>query len=133
MMKHDESSGRRLVIVDAANVAHSAPSARPRLSFLERLLERLAGEGLDVLVVADAGLERRIDDPDGYRRMVDSGLIRTAPPGTQADPLILSLARELDAWIVSNDRFRQWQDPSANGRRIGFRVGDDGVELRWPR
>lgn len=123
---------RRVAIVDASNVANSAPSARARLDYLTLVVERLVAAGWTPLVVADAGLDRRIDDRAGYLRMVERGEIRVAPAGREADELILQMARELGAAVVSNDRFREWQDryPDEVRRRLGFRVRDGVAEVR---
>lgn len=127
------SPKRRIAIVDASNVANSAPSARARLGYLTLVVARLEAEGFEPVVVADAGLARRIDDPARYRELVERGAIREAPAGTEADELILKLARELDAVVVSNDRFREWRARYAAeaARRVGFRVRDGVAELHW--
>lgn len=122
----------RIAVVDASNVANSAPSAVARLDYITVLIARLEEEGLAPLVVADAGLIRRIDDRTGYLRLVEQGRIRVAPAGVEADALILDLAREHDAVVVSNDRFREWREryPDEVRRRVGFRVKDGAAELR---
>jgi hypothetical protein len=118
--------------VDASNVANSAPSAKARLAYLTLVTARLQAAGVMPLIVADAGLLRRIDDREGYLSLVEQGAIRVAPAGTDADELILTLARELDAVVVSNDRFREWQHryPEEVARRVGFRVRNGLAELR---
>ena len=64
--------------------------------------------------------------------MVDEGHIRQAPAGTDADYFILSFARELEASIVSNDRFRDRQKafPDAARRLIRYMVVKGEVVLR---
>ena len=123
---------RRMAIVDASNVANAAPSARARLSYLHLIVARLRAAGLGVVMVADASLERRIDDRAGYQDLVATGAIVVAPPATDADRIILGLAREHDALVVSNDRFRQWQEeyPAEIARRHGFRVRGGVAEIR---
>jgi hypothetical protein len=63
--------------------------------------------------------------------MVDDGSIKQAPAGTDADYFILSFARELDASIVSNDRFRDRQKvfPEAAKRLIRYMVVKGEVVL----
>jgi len=46
------------------------------------------------------------DDPEGYEALVKAGEIKQAPAGTDADYFILTFARELDASVLSNDRFK---------------------------
>jgi len=68
---------------------------------------------------------------------VDEAEIRQAPAGTDADYFILAFARELDASIVSNDRYRDRQKafPDAAKRLIKFMVmrGEVVLERRTGR
>jgi Zc3h12a-like Ribonuclease NYN domain len=132
---HDErnaSNRGRVAVVDASNVANSAPSATARLEYLTLLVSHLESAGLTAIVVADATLVRRIDDRAGYLKLVEDGFIHVAPPGLEADAMLLTLAREHDAIVVSNDRFREWQMdyPDEVRRRIGFRIRNGAAELR---
>src|SRR5689334_13588843 len=96
-----------LVLVDGSNVAHSSEGDQAELSNIVAVCDKLRAEGYEPVVVVDAALRHQIDDRVGYERMVDDGAIKQAPAGTDADYFILSFARELDASIVSNDRFRE--------------------------
>ena len=51
-------------------------------------------------------MRHHIDEEAAFEQMVEAGEIRQAPAGTDADFFILSFARELEATIVSNDRFK---------------------------
>ena len=93
-------------IVDGSNVAHATEGAQPRLKNILLVRDKLIAEGLEPILVVDAALRHRIDDPRGLEQLVDDGKINQAPAGTDADYFILSFARELDAAIVSNDRFK---------------------------
>jgi hypothetical protein len=86
--------------------------------------EKLREEGLEPIVVADAALRHRIDDRAGYERLVEGGTVKQAPAGTDADYFILSFARELEASIVSNDRFRDRIDryPEVRERIIRYMI-----------
>jgi hypothetical protein len=68
---------------------------------------------------------------------VDAGAVRQAPAGTDADYFILSFARELDAAIVSNDRFRDriQQFPEVHDRIIRYMIlnGEVVLERRTQR
>jgi hypothetical protein len=128
---------RSVVLVDGSNVAHSTEGERVWLSNIVAVCDKLREEGYEPLVLADAALRHQIDDRSGYERMVDGGLIRQAPAGTDADYFILSFARELDASIVSNDRFRDRQRafPDAARRLIKYMViqGEVVLERRTGR
>ena len=118
-----------LVLVDGSNVAHSSEGEQPELANIVAVCDKLREEGYEPVVVVDAALRHQIDDRVGYERMVDDGTIRQAPAGTDADYFILSFARELEASIVSNDRFRDRQEafPDARDRMIRYMIVEDEV------
>jgi hypothetical protein len=129
---HDASESRRtIVLVDGSNVAHSSEGERARLANITAVCDKLREEGYEPLVLVDAALRHQIDDRGAYERMVDAGEIKQAPAGTDADYFILSFARELDAAIVSNDRYRDRQKafPEAAKRLIKYMVVKDEVVL----
>jgi hypothetical protein len=105
----DESGGtgpRRLALVDGSNVAHAGEGTRARLANILAVRDKLIEDGFDPVIVADAALRHQIDDAAGYERLVETGTVKQAPAGTDADYFILSFAKELDGSIVSNDQFR---------------------------
>jgi hypothetical protein len=120
-----------LVIVDGSNVAHSSEGDRAVLANITAVCDKLREEGYESVVVVDAALRHQIDDRAGYERLVDDGALRQAPAGTDADYFILSFAQELDASIVSNDRFRDRQKafPDAAKRLIRYMVVKGEVVL----
>jgi hypothetical protein len=122
---------REVVVVDGSNVAYAEEGEGPQLASIRAVCAKLEEEGLRPLVLVDARLRHTIDDPDGYEEMVEDGRIRQAPAGTDADYFILSFARELDARIVSNDRFRDRASgfPGTADRLIRFMVVDGEVVL----
>ena len=130
-------SDRSVVVVDGSNVAHSTEGERVWLSNIVAVCDKLREEGYEPLVLADAALRHQIDDRVAYEAMIDDGSIRQAPAGTDADYFILSFARELDAMIVSNDRFRDRQKafPDAAKRLIKYMVmkGEVVLERRTGR
>src|SRR5690349_1119939 len=102
----DRAEASNVVLVDGSNVAHSTEGGPPMVANLVAIREKLVEEGLEPIIVADAALRHQIDDAARYERMIDDGMVRQAPAGTDADYFILSFARELNASVVSNDRFR---------------------------
>lgn len=106
-----------IAIIDASNVAHAGEGSRARLANILAVREKLAAEGFEPIIVADAALRHQIDDTARYERLVEEGLVKQAPAGTDADYFILSFARELDATIVSNDQFRDGGSQFAEVRR----------------
>ena len=122
-----ERSGK--AIVDGSNVAHSTEGEKVRLRNIELVVAKVEEDGMEPIVVADAALRHQIDEPEKYEALIDGGEIRQAPAGTDADWFIRSFARELDAYIVSNDRFRDRQEsfPDARDRMIRYMIVEDEV------
>lgn len=120
-----------IVVVDGSNVAYAVEGRGARLENLRVVCRKLQDEGFRPLVLVDATLRHEIDDEEGYEELVDRGMIRQAPPGTDADYFILSFAREMDARVVSNDRFRDRRDafPDVTARVIRFMVVEGEVVL----
>ena len=128
--REQRPEGKKLIaLVDGSNVAHSSEGEKARLENIRVVVLKLREEGYEPIVVADAALRHQIDDIEGYEARVESGKIRQAPSGTDADYFILAFARELDAFIVSNDRFRDRQEafPDAQDRMIRYMIVADEV------
>lgn len=120
-----------IVLVDGSNVAHSTEGEQAQLANILAVRQKLTEEGLEPVVVVDAALRHQIDDRAGYEQLVEQGVVRQAPAGTDADYFILSFARELDARIVSNDRFRDRlkEFPDAADRLIRYMIVENEVVL----
>jgi hypothetical protein len=124
-----QESESKVVIVDGSNVAHAGDGEKASLHAINLVCEKLVEEGYEPVIVVDAALRHQIDDKQGYEEMVEVGNIKQAPAGTDADYFILSFARELDASVVSNDRFRDREKafPEARERVIRFMIVNDEV------
>jgi len=122
---------KQIVLVDGSNVAHSTEGEKAQLANIVAMRAKMQEEGFDPVVVVDAALRHQIDDPAGFERLVESGVVRQAPAGTDADYFLLSFARELDARIVSNDRFRDRLSafPDAADRLIRYMIVEREVVL----
>lgn len=114
----------RTVIIDGSNVAHSSEGEKPRLENILIVRDKLIDEGYEPVVLTDAALRHQIDDSEGFEQLVEAGTIKQAPAGTDADYFILSFARELDANIVSNDRFKDRVEafPEVKSRVIRYMI-----------
>jgi hypothetical protein len=119
-----EAAENRTVIIDGSNVAHSSEGDRPMLQNIRIVRAKLIEEGYQPVILADAALRHQIDDGAGFEALVEDGTIKQAPAGTDADYFILSFARELDANIVSNDRFKDRVEafPEVNKRVIRYMI-----------
>jgi hypothetical protein len=119
-----EAAENRTVIIDGSNVAHSSEGDKPMLQNIRIVRAKLIEEGYQPVILADAALRHQIDDGAGFEALVEDGTIKQAPAGTDADYFILSFARELDANIVSNDRFKDRVEafPEVNKRVIRYMI-----------
>lgn len=119
----------KVVIIDGSNVAHSTEGDSARLDNIRIVSAKLMEEGYEPVVVVDAALRHQIDDKAGYEAMVEDGRIRQAPAGTDADYFILSFARELNASVVSNDRYKDRLEafPEAREHVIRYMIVNDEV------
>jgi hypothetical protein len=130
------------ILIDGSNVLHWRDGT-PDITVLQQLLRSLQETGHRPAVVFDANVGYKISD----RFMNDRSLAKllglpvkqvlVAPKGTPADPLILNAARNMQAAIISNDRFRDWLDtfPSETQahRLIQGGVKRGSVYLKMPR
>ncbi|WP_282153698.1 NYN domain-containing protein [Ruegeria atlantica] len=102
-------------VVDGSNILHWREGI-PDIATVREVVDALTASGLTPGVVFDANVGYKISD----RYMNDKALasllglpvdrVMVAPKGTPADPLVLQVARDLSATIVTNDRFRDWVD-----------------------
>ena len=122
---------RTKAIVDASNVAHFTEGEKARLRNIILVRDKLREEGLEPVLVCDAALRHQIDDPPALERLVESGELKQAPAGTDADYFIVAFGKELDAAIVTNDRYRELQRafPDAKERVIRYMIVGDEVVL----
>ncbi len=122
-LKHGRTEPKWLVI-DGSNVMHWDGGA-PRIETVRSVVAMLEAQGWTPGVVFDANagylLAGKYQHHGALGRAV--GLpeerVLVVPKGTQADAYILQAARDLGARIVTNDRYRDWQDRHPEVREPG--------------
>ena len=128
------SRRRKPILVDGSNVLHWR-NGEPDLALVKQLVQTLTQAGYAPGVVFDANIGYKISD----RYLDDTRLaellnlpvaqVMVSPKGVPADPFLLETARDTGAAIVTNDRFRVWQEEfpdTANASRLirgGFKDG----------
>lgn len=124
------------IVVDGSNVAHMefSHAGDPRIANIVAVRKVLEDKGYDPIVVVDASLRYKIDDPDQLEALMDEQKIRQAPSETEADYFILETAEKKDAPVVSNDEYDKYQDqhPWIDERRVPLMIVDGEVELDEP-
>ncbi len=100
------------VIVDGSNVMHWGGD--PSVKALQAVIGSLIARRLEPFVVFDANVgyklsDRYLDDaPMAEMIGLSADRVLVVEKGVSADERILAMAREHDACVVSNDRFRDW-------------------------
>ncbi len=128
------------IVIDGSNVMHWK-GGKPDLDTVREVLISLRAQGFHPGVVFDANAGYKLAGQYQHDRAFSQLLglpedqVMVVPKGTPADPWILTAARNLEARIVTNDRFRDWAESypevTEPGHLIrgGFRRGDVWLDL----
>jgi hypothetical protein len=104
-----------VILVDGSNVLHWANN-QPDIAPVLAVVHALKAKGYAPGVMFDANARykiggRYLDDRDFAMQLgLPLDRVFVVPKGTQADAYLLEYARDEDAQIVTNDRFRDWAD-----------------------
>jgi Xaa-Pro aminopeptidase len=122
-----------MVVIDGANVAYEERSAggKPKLSNLLKVRRELEERGCEAVIIVDASLKYDIDDQEQLETLIRSQQIRQVPAGTDADFFIIQFADQLDALMVTNDRYRDYAErfPWIPERRLPYMIVKGEVVL----
>lgn len=113
-------------VIDGNNVAFHLRAKKAELNSLLVLIQRLQQIG-SVFPVISSELKYRVDDPQTLRAYISQQKILETPPHTDSDRFILELATQLDAFLVSNDRYKEYESlyPTVIARRLPFMLVKD--------
>jgi predicted nuclease of predicted toxin-antitoxin system len=91
----------------------------------------LEERGQEAVIIVDASLKYDIDDQEQLEKLIKSQQVRQVPAGTDADYFIIQFAHELDALIVTNDRYKDYADqyPWVAERRLPYMIVKGEVVL----
>ena len=105
----------RRVLLDGSNVMFWSGNEAD-ITIVRDVAQALTGHGYDVGVIFDANagyqiVDRYMDEAKLARALgLKKRQVMVSPKGEPADGFLLMAARDMDAPIVTNDRFRDWQD-----------------------
>ena len=123
----------RFIVVDGANVAYEEQTqdGKPKVSNIVAVRRELVQLGYEPIIIVDASLRRQVDDSDQLERLIDEQVVREVPAGTDAAFFVVKTAEQQHARIVSNDRYRPYQDeyPWIDERRVPLMIINGQVEL----
>lgn len=125
-------SSRSTLIIDGNNVAfYLSSDGVPRLQNLVLAHRSLREVGYRPTIVVSAALKHKIDKPEALRELLAGGAVVEAQRGTNDDLLIIKLAKQKNADIVSNDRFLDWVQryPWVPDRIRRYRMTPSGLIL----
>lgn len=138
--RHGRKVTQKWVVLDGSNVMYWK-GGTPQIETVREVLRYLSSQGYTPGVVFDANagylISGAYQHDASLARMLGllADKVMVVPKGTPADPYILTVARNLGARVVSNDRFRDWADDYLELRdpgflvRGGFRAGHLWLEL----
>ncbi len=81
--------------------------------------------------MVSAALKHKIDRPEVLREMIEAGEVIETARGQNDDLVIIQLAREKRARILTNDRFLDWRDrfPWLGETLVRYRLTPTGLIL----
>lgn len=124
---------RGAAVVDGSNVAwfdqESLVQGHPRLRPLLAIRRALWAKGFfPVVLYADAPLPHEIDDKAALLRMRDRQELTLVDAGTAADIVLLRVAKQMNAPLITNDKMEDW-DPERTVRKVRYTVSAGGEAL----
>lgn len=123
----DPGLAPRWILVDGSNVMHWKDN-RPDWLPLRQVVGQLGGRGFTPGVVFDANAGYKLTGAYMNDRALARALgipaarVLVAPKGTPADVYLLETARDLQAPVVTNDRYRDWAESYPEIAEAGFLV-----------
>ncbi|MHA1269286.1 MAG: NYN domain-containing protein [Candidatus Helarchaeota archaeon] len=107
----NNKSKTKNIIVDLSNILHliSKNNKHPEIEMFYKLDNVLKSEGYNnPIYIADASLKYKINSKDEFKKLVSEKRIYSAPAKRPADVFILKYAKQLDYFILSNDKFKEY-------------------------
>ena len=142
LLRRRRKASRNWIVVDGSNVLYW-DSETPDLSSVCHIVDILKEEGFTPLVWFDANVGYLVGGrylgpgPLAKRLELNERHVIVAGKGTPADPLLLKAAERLGARVVTNDRFRDWEEDFPRIREEGVLVRGyirgDTIGLEWSR
>lgn len=123
-------------VMDGANIAFGDKSSndKAKLSNIINLKKKLESFGINrYKIICDKSLYYKIDKKEKYNQYIQNEEITETPAGTEADYYILQYALSKNAFIISNDRFKEFYNAFGENwikeKRITFAFIDQEVFL----
>lgn len=124
-VQRPQMSENMIAVTDGREVASSgSPDDLPSIELLKSVLRSLERFGYDVIVVVDDDLRLEIERSQTRSKCLERATVSLAPAGVDRGSVVLSIAEETGATVVSNHRFEEYLSrfPWLTERRIPYRV-----------
>ena len=126
-------SPKKVAIVDGGNIAYIEESEKgqPKVSNIIAVRQALEERGYQPIIIVDASTRHKVDDPEQLEQLINAQIVRQAPAETDADYFVLKLADQMNAIIVSNDEYHEFQAryPWIEERRVPLMIINGRVEF----
>lgn len=131
---------KKWIILDGSNVMHW-DGGNPSILPVQMVIAMLSDEGYSPGVIFDANagylVAGKYYHDEAFAKLLGlpEDQVMVVPKGTPADQHILSIAKDLGAKIVTNDKYRDWlgQYPEASspGYLVGGQFQQGKPKLHW--
>ena len=120
-----------IAVIDGTNIAWGDYEDYPKYKFLQSTYKKLIDLGVKPYIVVSAALRHKIDQPIELVEFLKQDDVCEAPAQRADDFFVIQLAFAKDAFIVSNDRFKDWKKANPDladeieNRRVALTFTDD--------
>ncbi|MCQ2973046.1 MAG: Zc3h12a-like ribonuclease [archaeon] len=125
------------VVIDASNVAFYSKDndGKAKFSNIMAAVKALEESEDEFVIIADASLRHEIDDKESFLKLLENDNVEEVPPGNDADYFIIELANNVNAKILSNDKYRDYaaEFRNINSMRIPFSFEGNRLRLGNPK
>lgn len=101
------------VVVDGSNVAHHAKNENnkePQMENIKLMIKALNSRKIPYVFYVRSNLKYQIDNRKEFEKLISKGEISELPAGAEDDEYILKHAIATNSKIISNDKFRDYQE-----------------------
>ncbi|MEM4455503.1 MAG: hypothetical protein QXT28_12370 [Thermofilaceae archaeon] len=120
-------NNRRAVVIDGSNVARFSPGSTPSARNLQLAVEWAKSQGLQPVIVIERRTFKQLDDRELARRLRRDRILH--PVDLEADEVILELAEQLNAPILSNDEYAEYRGRYRGLKRHPFLIVDGRLHI----
>ncbi len=128
------------IIIDGSNVAwygkQKEKNESPSITSIALVIDALRKKGYkNILCLVDASLQHQVNDTALLEQLEKKKLIKSVPSKSVADSYIIKYAEQKNAFIVTNDRYRDWAQKNSwladniDHIRIDFMIVDKIVKF----